>query len=299
MHHRAVRPTVDLGRDVSAPPACAHVRTVSMLLTTATPSIGQADVPPSGTVAVLEPVSPPVQPWPSRRSRSAIPSPVPLIARARRRAVDDAARNRQREAGHGSQKHGGAQRPTSSRVAFICCLLFGRKLLSRTGTDARAIHLALRRTSCDKLHRRYLGRLTADHLPQYRCRRHDLKLGSERRSSPPPPGRLRYLSPPWVSGILNAVDPVWRAQGKSHWACPAQGVSPAIAFPAASTPCRASRTCAIAGSAHPQSVMALPASIESTQLISTAPPSISTQASQQSTRTRGGGRRAGFMSGCA
>src|SRR3954464_8666838 len=61
------------------------------------------------------------------------------------------------------------------RVAFIDCLLFRRKLLSRTGTDPRAIQLALGRTCCDKLHRRYLGGLTANHLSQYRCRRHYLK----------------------------------------------------------------------------------------------------------------------------
>src|SRR3954462_2451628 len=64
------------------------------------------------------------------------------------------------------------------RVAFIDCLLFRRKLLSRTGTDPRAIHLALGRTCCDKLHRRYLGGLTAKHLSQYRCRRHYLKQGT-------------------------------------------------------------------------------------------------------------------------
>src|SRR6478609_7419489 len=63
------------------------------------------------------------------------------------------------------------------RVAFIYCLLFRRKLLSRTGTDPRAIHLALRRTSCDKLDRRYLGGLTAHDLSQYRCRRLNLKRG--------------------------------------------------------------------------------------------------------------------------
>src|SRR6266496_806872 len=70
------------------------------------------------------------------------------------------------------------------RVAFIDCLLFRIKLLSRTGTDPRAIHLALGRTCCDKLHRRHLGRLTANHLSQYRCRRHYLKqwaaVGSQR-----------------------------------------------------------------------------------------------------------------------
>src|SRR4051794_29542001 len=63
------------------------------------------------------------------------------------------------------------------RVAFIYCLLFGRKLLSRTGTDPRGIHQALGRTSCDELHRRYLRGLTANHLSQYRCRRHYLKQG--------------------------------------------------------------------------------------------------------------------------
>src|SRR4051812_25593337 len=68
------------------------------------------------------------------------------------------------------------------RVAFIYCLLFRRKLLSRTGTNPRAIHQALRRTFCDKLHRRYLGGLTANHLSQYRCRRHYLKQRAAVRS---------------------------------------------------------------------------------------------------------------------
>src|SRR4029079_154080 len=61
------------------------------------------------------------------------------------------------------------------RVAFIYCLLFEEKLLSRTGTNPRGIHEALHRTVCDKLHRRYLRGLTADDLSQYRCRRHNLK----------------------------------------------------------------------------------------------------------------------------
>ena len=110
------------------------------------------------------------------------------------------------------------------RVAFICCLLFGRKLLSRTGTDPRAIHQALRRTSCDKLHRLYLGGLTANHLSQYRCRRLYLKRGERNavRSRPPPP-RLRYLFAAVGFGDVERRRPVWRAQGKSHWACPAQG----------------------------------------------------------------------------
>jgi hypothetical protein len=84
-----------------------------------------------------------------------------------------------------------------------------------------------------------------------------------------------YRSSPWVSGILKAVAPVCRAQGKSHWAFAAQGFVLSTAPP---TPVRSSLTVEMEGEAHPQSVIALPDSDRITQLISTAPPSISTHA---------------------
>src|SRR5262245_51840863 len=83
--------------------------------------------------------------------------------------------------------------------------------------------------------------------------------------------------------MSNAVDPVWRAHGKSHWACPSQGIWPLIAPP---IPTNFRRTFPIGGEAHPQSVMALPASDLTTQLISTAPPSIFTQAASRQTSDR-------------
>jgi biopolymer transport protein TolQ len=86
--------------------------------------------------------------------------------------------------------------------------------------------------------------------------------------------------------MSNRVAPVCREQVKSHWACPAQGVAPSIAAPGAPTPFKTRRTFAIDGSAHPQSVMALPVLDRITQLISTAPPSISTHAGNRQARTR-------------
>ena len=77
-----------------------------------------------------------------------------------------------------AKQHGGAQRPTISTSGFhLLSSCLEEKLLSRTGADPRAIHLALRRTLCDKLHRLDLGGLTADDLSQYRCRRLYLKRG--------------------------------------------------------------------------------------------------------------------------
>src|SRR4051794_9792750 len=84
--------------------------------------------------------------------------------------------------------------------------------------------------------------------------------------------------------MSNRVAPVCREQAKSHWACPAQGVAPSRAVPGA--PFKTSRTFAIDGSAHPQSVMALPILDRITQLISTAPPSISTHADNSPARNR-------------
>src|SRR5262245_4721363 len=83
--------------------------------------------------------------------------------------------------------------------------------------------------------------------------------------------------------MSNAVCPVWRGQGKSHWACPSQGLRPSIAPP---IPTKIRRTFAMEGEAHPQSVIALPAFDLTTQLISTAPPSIFTQAASRQVRDR-------------
>ena len=58
--------------------------------------------------------------------------------------------------------------------------------------------------------------------------------------------------------------------------------------PGSPLPTSTSRTLAIAGSAHPQSVMALPARDRMTQLISTAPPLISTHAVSRHVRSRKG-----------
>src|ERR1035438_8539697 len=75
--------------------------------------------------------------------------------------------------------------------------------------------------------------------------------------------------------MSKGVDPVWRWQGKSHWAFPAQASTPSISPP---TPTKLKRTLAIAGLAQLQSVMPRPSGAMTTQLISTAPPSIFTQA---------------------
>src|ERR1041385_1558896 len=90
--------------------------------------------------------------------------------------------------------------------------------------------------------------------------------------------------------MSNPVAPVWRPHGKSHWACPAQGVVPSIAPP---VPTSFRRTLAIVGEAHPQSVMALPVLERTTQLLSTAPPSIFTQVASKHTSDRNAG--AGFI----
>src|SRR6185436_11058809 len=82
-------------------------------------------------------------------------------------------------------------------IRFSC--LEERKLQSRTGADSRAIHLAFRRTECDKLHRLNLGGLTARDLSQYRCRRHYLKqLGAVR-----PDRRDRNLVPLVAAGFFD------------------------------------------------------------------------------------------------
>src|SRR5262245_20866569 len=92
--------------------------------------------------------------------------------------------------------------------------------------------------------------------------------------------------------MLKGVEPVWRAQGKSHWALPAQGSTVAPSAPSSAPPSTAdastnlSRTLAIEGELHPQSVIALPDFDRITQLISTAPPSIFTQAARRQPRNR-------------
>src|SRR6266540_1679547 len=83
--------------------------------------------------------------------------------------------------------------------------------------------------------------------------------------------------------MSNAVDPVWRWHGKSHWAVPSQGLWPATLPP---TPTSTSRTVWIGGSAQPQSVMAAPASDCTTHDSSTAPPSTRTHATAAIAETR-------------
>jgi hypothetical protein len=116
--------------------------------------------------------------------------------------------------------------------------------------------------------------------------------GSSLSSVPTATTETAYLSVPWVSGILNGVEPVWRAQGKSHWALPAQGSTVAPSAPTTAPPStldastNLSRTLAIEGELHPQSVIALPDFDRMTQLISTAPPSIFTQADSRQPRNK-------------
>src|SRR4051812_5447600 len=74
--------------------------------------------------------------------------------------------------------------------------------------------------------------------------------------------------------MLKGVAPVWRWQENRQSTCPWQGVVPATG-PAA--PTRSRRTLAINGSEQPQSVMAPPSCVRTTQLASTAPPSMGTQ----------------------
>src|SRR6185295_17766660 len=64
--------------------------------------------------------------------------------------------------------------------------------------------------------------------------------GSSLPLAPTATTETSYRSLPWVSGMLNGVDPVCLAQGKSHWALPAQGIT--APAPASTTPPSSSAT---------------------------------------------------------
>jgi len=81
--------------------------------------------------------------------------------------------------------------------------------------------------------------------------------------------------------MSNGVVPVCRPQVNWHSARPRHGSLPTT-FGSDLSPTRLKRTPAIAGSAQPQLVMVRPSLERTTQLASTAPPSIGTQESAAS-----------------
>src|SRR5262252_1012138 len=175
-----------------------------------------------------------------------------------RAAVNDTSRPRQRQPNHGGEQPEGLPRredPTSGFHLTLLVLKETKRCQGRAQTSELFIPpqaVAHPATSCIDPTSVGWPRMTSRKIDAGRS---TCILDSSTPSVPTGTTEIAYCSPPGSWGMSKPVAPVWRAQGKSHWACPAQGVALGIGFDWASTPCNTSRTVAMAGSAHSQSVM--------------------------------------------
>ena len=206
--------------------------------------------------------------------------------------VDDAARCRHREPGRGERT--AAARATNDFPDWLSSRSpgfedkfcgHGRAQTPEPFISALGAH-TLRRAGIDF----DLGGLAANDLPQYRCRRHYLK----QRTAVRPDGHHRDLVSFACHGSPGCRTASTRSgAGRGNRTGPVRHrvCGPSTAPPCHRAPAAPSRW---AGSAQPQSVIALPARDRITQLISTAPPSISTHAPARAEQRRTRGRRTGF-----